>query len=92
MSRSIKKGPYVHPGVYKKVEQLNETGERQVIRVYKRACMIAPEFLGHNFEIYNGKKWVPLFVTEDHIGHRFGEFAPTRNFRSHSKDERKAKR
>ncbi|MBN2083047.1 30S ribosomal protein S19 [bacterium] len=92
MSRSIKKGPYVHPGIFNKVEQLNETGDRQVIRVYKRACVITPEFLGHNFEIYNGKKWVPLFVTEDHIGHRFGEFAPTRNFRSHSKDERKAKR
>lgn len=92
MSRSTKKGPYVHPGLFSRVERLNETGERQVIRVYKRACTIVPEFIGHNFEVYNGKKWVPLFVTEEHIGHKFGEFAPTRSFRSHSREERKARR
>ena len=92
MSRSTKKGPYVHYGLLAKVERLNETGERRVVRVYKRASVIVPEFIGHNFEIYNGKKWFPLYVTEELIGHRFGEFAPTRHFRSHSKDERKAKR
>ena len=91
MSRSIKKGPYMYHKLLKKVDELNETGERKVMRVYQRASMITPEFIGHNVEIYNGKKWFPLFVTEELIGHRFGEFAPTRNFRSHSKDERKAR-
>lgn len=92
MSRSTKKGPYVHYGLLSKVERLNETGERRVVRVYKRASVIVPEFIGHNFEIYNGKKWIPLYVREDLVGHRFGEFAPTRYFRSHSRDERKAKK
>jgi small subunit ribosomal protein S19 len=92
MSRSTKKGPFVYHSLLAKVEQLNENGERKVIRLWKRASVIVPEFIGHNFEIYNGKKWFPLFVTEDHIGHRFGEFSPTRAFRSHIKDERKAKR
>ena len=92
MSRSTKKGPFVYYSLLNKVEQLNETGERKIIRLWKRASVIVPEFIGHNFEIYNGKKWFPLFVTEEHVGHRFGEFAPTRAFRSHIKDERKAKR
>jgi len=92
MSRSTKKGPYVHHKLLNKVERLNETGERQLVRVYKRASMIVPEFIGHNFEIYNGKKWFPLFITEELVGHKFGEFAPTRQFRSHSKDDRKAKK
>jgi small subunit ribosomal protein S19 len=92
VSRSTKKGPYVYHKILKKVEQLNESGERKVIRVYQRASVIVPEFIGHNFEIYNGKKWFPLFVTEEIVGHRFGEFAPTRSFRSHGKDERKVRR
>jgi small subunit ribosomal protein S19 len=92
MSRSTKKGPYVHYGLLAKVERLNETGERRVVRVYKRASVIVPEFIGHNFEIYNGKKWIPLYVREDLVCHRFGEFSPTRYFRSHSRDERKAKK
>ena len=92
MSRSTKKGPYVHYSIMEKVGRLEDSGERRVIRVYQRASVIVPEFIGHNFEVHNGKKWIPLFVTEELIGHRFGEFAPTRQFRSHSKDERKAKR
>jgi small subunit ribosomal protein S19 len=92
MSRSTKKGPYVYHTLLKKVQQLNETGQRQVVRVYRRASVIVPEFIGHNFEVYNGRKWFPLFVTEELVGHRFGEFAPTRQFRSHSRDERKARR
>ena len=68
------------------------SGERKVIRVYQRASTIVPEFIGHNFEIYNGRKWFPLFVSEELVGHKFGEFAPTRQFRSHSRDERKAKK
>ena len=92
MSRSTKKGPYVHHKLLARAEKLNETGERKVLRVYARASVIVPEFIGHNFEIHNGKKWYPLFVTEELVGHRFGEFSPTRNFRSHSRDERKVVR
>jgi small subunit ribosomal protein S19 len=92
MSRSTKKGPYVYHKLLKKIEQLNETGDRKVLRVYQRASVVVPEFIGHNFEVYNGKKWFPIFITEEHVGHRFGEFAPTRSFRSHSRDERKVKR
>jgi small subunit ribosomal protein S19 len=92
MSRSTKKGPFVHHKLLRKVEHMNDAGERKLVRVYKRASVIVPEFIGHNFEVYNGKKWFPVYVTEELIGHRFGEFSPTRHFRSHSKDERKAKR
>lgn len=92
MSRSTKKGPYVYYKLLNKVEKLGETGERVVVRTWSRASVIVPEFIGHNFEVHNGKKWYPLYVTEEHVGHRFGEFAPTRQFRSHMKDERKAKR
>jgi small subunit ribosomal protein S19 len=92
MSRSTKKGPYVHHTLLTRVEQMNERGERKIVRVWKRASVIVPEFIGHNFEVYNGKRWFPVYVTEDLVGHRFGEFSPTRTFRTHSKDERKAKR
>jgi small subunit ribosomal protein S19 len=92
MSRSTKKGPYVHYSIMEKVARLEASGERKVIRTWARASVIVPEFIGHNFEVYNGKKWVPLYVTEELVGHRLGEFSPTRAFRSHSKDERKAKR
>ncbi|MCH7472285.1 30S ribosomal protein S19 [bacterium] len=92
MSRSTKKGPYVYHKLLKKVQQLEESGERKVIRVWQRASVIVPEFIGHNFEVHNGKKWFPVFITEELVGHRFGEFAPTRTFRSHSRDERKAVR
>lgn len=92
MSRSSKKGPFVYHALFDKVQRLNDTGERKVIRTWSRASVIVPEFIGHNFEVHNGKKFFPVFVTEDLVGHRFGEFAPTRNFRSHIKDDRKGKR
>jgi small subunit ribosomal protein S19 len=92
MSRSSKKGPFVYYALFDKVQRLNDSGERKVIRTWSRASVIVPEFIGHNFEVHNGKKFFPVFVTEDLVGHRFGEFAPTRNFRSHIKDDRKAKR
>jgi small subunit ribosomal protein S19 len=92
MSRSTKKGAFVHYSIMEKVNRLEQSGQRSVIRLWKRASVIVPEFIGHNFEVYTGKKWVPVFVTEDLVGHRFGEFAPTRSFRSHIKDERKAKK
>jgi small subunit ribosomal protein S19 len=82
----------VHYSLLEKIDRLEKSGERKVIRTWSRASVIVPEFLGHNFEVYNGKRWFPVFVTEDLVGHRFGEFSPTRAFRSHVKDERKGKK
>jgi small subunit ribosomal protein S19 len=82
----------VHYSLLEKIDRLEKSGERKVIRTWARASVIVPEFLGHNFEVYNGKRWFPVFVTEDLVGHRFGEFSPTRAFRSHVKDERKGKK
>lgn len=84
MGRSVKKGPYIDAKLAKKVERQVETGERRPIRTWARASLVSPEFVGHTFEIHNGRNFVRLFVTEDMVGHRLGEFAPTRTFRSHS--------
>ncbi len=84
MGRSVKKGPYIDAKLAKKVERQEETGERRPIRTWARASLVSPEFVGHTFEIHNGRNFVRLFVTEDMVGHRLGEFAPTRTFRSHS--------
>ena len=83
MSRSIKKGPYVDPKLLKKVEALNKTGEKKVIKTYSRRSMVIPEFIGHTFLIHNGKQLIPHLITENMVGHRLGEFAPTRTFRGH---------
>jgi len=83
MSRSRKKGPYVDPKLYFKVERLNEAGTKQPIKTWARACTIIPEFVGHTFLVHNGKTHVKVFVTEEMVGHRLGEFAPTRVFRGH---------
>ena len=83
MSRSIKKGPYVDAKLLKRVMQQKNTGEHDPLKTWNRACTIVPEFVGHTFMIHNGKSFVKLFVTEDMVGHRLGEFAPTRVFRSH---------
>ncbi|HDM37633.1 MAG TPA: 30S ribosomal protein S19 [Candidatus Omnitrophica bacterium] len=83
MSRSIKKGPYVHPKILKKVELAKKTKQRQSIKIWSRSSMILPEFVGMHFNVHNGKTFVPIFVTEKMVGHRFGEFAPTRTFRKH---------
>lgn len=83
MSRSSKKGPYIDPRILKKVLELNRTGQKKVIKTWSRACQIPPEFVGHRFSIHNGRYFVEIFVTEDMVGHRFGEFAPTRLFRGH---------
>ncbi len=90
MSRSTKKGPYVDAKLLKKVQKLNETGEKRLIRTWARDCTIVPDFIGHNFEVHNGKRFIPVYVTEDLVGHKLGEFAPTRTFRSHSREEKKA--
>jgi small subunit ribosomal protein S19 len=83
MARSLKKGPYVDAKLLKKVEQMNASGRKQPIKTWARAAMIAPEFVGHNFAVHNGKIFVAVFVSENIVGHRLGEFAPTRAFKTH---------
>ena len=83
MSRSRKKGPYVDFKVYRKVQQQQQSGRTEPIRTWARACTIVPEFVGTTFEVHNGKHHLKVFVTEDMVGHRLGEFAPTRIFRGH---------
>lgn len=83
MSRSLKKGPYIDPNVYGKVEKLNDRGAKEPITTWARACTIIPEFVGHTFMVHNGKVHVKVFVTEDMVGHKLGEFSPTRSFRGH---------
>ena len=84
MSRSTKKGPFVEESLYKKVEALNEKGDKQVIKTWSRSSTIFPEFVGHTFAVHDGIKHVPVYVTEDMVGHKLGEFAPTRTFRGHA--------
>lgn len=84
MSRSSKKGPFVDEKLFKKVMKLKENRANQSIRTWARACTIIPEFVGHKFEVHNGNKFVPVFVNEDMVGHKLGEFSPTRVFRGHS--------
>lgn len=83
MGRSLKKGPYVDLKLLKKVMQQKDTGGSQAIRTWARNCDIVPEFVGHTFSVHNGMKMVSVFVTEDMVGHKLGEFAPTRNFKAH---------
>lgn len=84
MSRSSKKGPFVDEKVYKKVMKLKENRSNQPIKTWARACTIIPEFVGHKFEVHNGNKFLPVFITEDMVGHKLGEFSPTRQFKGHS--------
>ena len=84
MSRSAKKGPFVAEKLYRKVAALNERRAKQPLRTWARACTIIPEFVGHRFEVHNGNKFIPVLVTEDMVGHKLGEFSPTRQFRGHS--------
>ncbi len=83
MGRSLKKGPYIDPKLYLKVERQNESGLKAPITTWARACTIVPEFVGHTFMVHNGKAHLKVFVTEDMVGHKLGEFSPTRNFRGH---------
>jgi small subunit ribosomal protein S19 len=84
MSRSAKKGPYVDEKLFKKVNRLNDAKAKQPIKTWARACTIIPEFVGHTFEVHNGNKFLKVFVQEDMVGHKLGEFSPTRIFRGHS--------
>jgi small subunit ribosomal protein S19 len=83
MSRSLKKGPFIEPKLLKKIEQMNARGEKKVIRTWSRASVIFPQMLGHTIAVHNGRRHVPIYVTENMVGHRLGEFAPTRTFRGH---------
>ena len=83
MARSIKKGFYVEKSVLEKVEKMNASGKKQPIKTWSRRSMIIPDFVGHTFAIHNGKQHMPIFITENMVGHRLGEFAPTRTFRQH---------
>ncbi len=92
MSRSIKKGPYVHPKLMKKVETLQRSGARTVIRTWSRASMIMPDMVGLTIGVHDGRRHVPVFVTENMVGHRLGEFSPTRTYRGHvSRSERSSR-
>ena len=91
MARSLKKGPYVFDRLLKKVKLLNETGKKEVIKTWSRRSTIFPEFVGHTFAVHNGKTHVPVYVTEDMVGHKLGEFALTRTFGGHGADKKKKK-
>ena len=94
MARSLKKGPYVERSLVKKIEHMNSAGERQVIRTWSRRSTIVPEMVGHTLAVHNGKRFIPVYITENMVGHKLGEFAPTRTFRSHAggrKTERAAR-
>ena len=86
MSRSIKKGPFVQPVLLKRVQEMNESGKKQVVKTWSRASTIVPDFVGHTIAVHDGRKHVPVYVQEDMVGHKLGEFAPTRTFRGHRKD------
>lgn len=91
MSRSLKKGPYVDPNVLKRVESAQRTNSREPIKTWARSCTIIPEFVGQNFMVHNGKNFVKVYCTEDMVGHKLGEFAPTRMFRGHTNKKEAAK-
>ena len=83
MARSIKKGPYIEESLLKKVQGMNSTGEKKVIKTWSRRSTISPEFVGHTVAVHNGNKFIPVYVTENMVGHKLGEFSPTRFFRGH---------
>ena len=84
MGRSIKKGPYVQPVLLKRVLEMNEAGEKRVLKTWSRSSTIFPDFVGHTFAVHDGRKHVPVYVTEDMVGHKLGEFAPSRTFKGHA--------
>ena len=92
MSRSLKKGPFVADHLMSKIEALNARGEKQVIKTWARASTILPQMIGHTVAVHNGRQHVPVYLTEQMVGHKLGEFAPTRTFRGHSKSDKKARR
>ena len=91
MSRSLKKGPFIDPKLLKKIEAMNQKGEKKVIRTWSRASVIFPQMVGHTIAVHDGRRHVPIYITENMVGHRLGEFAPTRLFRGHMAAERSSK-
>ncbi len=92
MARSIKKGPFIEKKLYKRIQDSNKTGQKQMIKTYSRCSTIIPEMVGFTISVYNGKTWIPEFVTENLVGHKLGEFSPTRIFRGHTASDKKAGR
>ena len=88
MVRSLKKGPYVDEKLLKKIYKMNESGKKKVIKTWSRRSMITPEFVGHTFSVHNGKQFIPVLIKENMVGHKLGEFSPTRTFRMHSGDRK----
>lgn len=91
MARSLKKGPFVNEKLMKKVRLMMESGEKKIIKTWSRGSTIIPEFIGYTFAVHNGKKFIPVYVTENMVGHKLGEFSPTRTFRAHARSEKSAK-
>jgi small subunit ribosomal protein S19 len=89
MSRSLKKGPFIHYKLEKKVLAMNDSGKKSVIKTWSRSSMISPDFVGHTIAVHNGNKFIPVYITENMVGHKLGEFAPTRMFRGHAGNKRK---
>ena len=92
MGRSIKKGRFVQPVLLKRVREMNEAGEKRVLKTWSRSSTIFPDFVGHTFAVHDGRKHVPVYVTEDMVGHKLGEFAPTRTFKGHAGDKATARK
>ena len=90
MSRSVKKGPFISKTLYKRVLELSKSNDKRVLKTYSRCSTVIPEMVGFTISVYNGRNWVPVYVTENLVGHKLGEFAPTRVFRSHAGSDRKA--
>ncbi len=88
MARSLKKGPFIHFKLQRKVDELNSGSKKKVVKTWSRASVITPEFVGHTFAVHNGKQFIPVYVTENMVGHRLGEFSPTRTFRGHAGEKR----
>ena len=92
MGRSVRKGPFIDDHLLKKIETINRTGEKKVIRTWSRRSVITPEFVGHTMAVHNGRKFIPIYLTENMVGHKLGEFSPTRTFRGHSRKAEKSSR
>jgi small subunit ribosomal protein S19 len=92
VSRSVKKGPFIEKSLYKKILEASKTGDKKVLKTYSRCSTIIPEMVGLTLSVYNGKSWIPVYVTENLVGHKLGEFSPTRVFRGHAGSDKKADR
>jgi small subunit ribosomal protein S19 len=92
VSRSVKKGPFIEKSLYKKVIEMSKAGDKKMVKTFSRTSTIIPEMVGQTISVYNGKTWVPVYVTENLVGHKLGEFAPTRIFRGHAGSDKKAEK